>query len=677
MQALVDAMNGWDIDSYPDEAGFRARMAGVIEAWAAEPYERRSQAVSVCPDSGLRVLTWALEDEEIVSPYSGRRYRQGPTGYFGPKERDADGRITRFGGDPLKYALIPATARLLSDPDDAAARAFATIPGNLNQQYHFAAVNWGRFLGLVGPRMDSAWHTAFRAAVAGYRESRHPSDGLRELVNPPDVPFDLVGEEDFLLGGNPCNGGTENHKIMWRTTGLLYAQLLGADARISGYGAAEAAARTSRALRDYLQRLLVTGNGEYDSVTYYLYVILGYLNLFDFSPDSETRQLARLTLDYYFATYGLKSFGGVLAGASKRGFSDGFRQAGTDVLVNAFCPGGPLATAGRVRPPLHQATTRYRPNRVLCNIIAKNVALPFESHMARPSYHMNRPNRFQETFYCDRDFALGSVALTESDNPAQQTVWSLAARGVAGPIVIGGGQPRFRSPQGHSPYDQVFQCRNCLVLITAHTAANGSLERLPREMAVADRWELAPRAAETWLFVPRRSTTWRVREDLVLIDAGSAHVAVRPLGGAPFPLAASVGGKVPEVLSKYDVIVFPGLPTGFVVEVQPVRDSTSLEEFEAEVRGRTHFDRGDFAQSGRIVYRMMDGTELEVTHDSGAFRCRAAVGGRRVDWEGWCRGGVYESPYLKVGQGRMVVTDGREGYEMRADENGLEYRAVE
>lgn len=671
-------MNVWDIETYPDEPGFRARMAGAVDAWAAEPYERRSQAPSACPDTGLPVYSWALEGEPVISPYTGRRYVQGPTGYFGPKERDAAGRIVRFGGDPLKYALQPVTARLLRHPDDAVARAFVAIPGNVRQQYHFAAVNWGRFLGLVGLRMDTEWLAAFKEAVSLYRESRHPSDGGREHMNPPAVPFDLVGERQYLLGGNPANGGTENHKAMWRTTGLLYSQLLGADARISGYPAPEAAARTTALLRNFLQRLLSGGNGEYDSVTYYYYAVLGYLNLFDFSPEPETRLLARMTIDYYLATYGLKTFAGVMAGASKRGFSNGYSMGETDLMIYGFCPSACRPARERCRPSLHQATTRYRPNRVLCRLVEKRVPLPFVARMARPSYHMDRPNRSQETFFCASDFALGSVALTESDNPVQQTVWSLVARGGEGPIVIGGGQPRFRSPQGHSPYDQVFQHRNCLVLVTAPTAAaGGRLEPLPRDMTAAHRWAAASQAAETWLFVPARAAALRFRDDLVLVDAVSAYAAVWSLGDAPFllpPFAADAQDG--DVAGSYTMAVFPGCPSGFAIEVRPATDYGSLDAFEAAVRASPRLDLRDFRPSGRVVFRTLDGDDIEVTHDDRSLRCRAAVNGRRIDWDNWCNGGVYDSPLLKVGQGRMTVMDGQEGYEMKADGGGMEYRPL-
>ena len=671
-------VNVWDIETYPDEAGFKARMAGVVESCAADAYARRSQAPSACPDTGLPVFTWALEGEPVISPYTGRRYTQGPTGYFGPKARDAEGRITQFGGDALKYVLPAVTARLMLRPDDAEARAFVSIPGILNQHYHFAAVNWARFLGLVGGRMDPAWHTAFADAVASYRESRHPSDGARQFANPPRIPFDLVGEEQGVLGGNPANGGTENHKVMWRTSGLLYAELLGAQACVSGHPAPVAIERTTRVLRDFLQRLLLTGNGEYDSVTYYYYVLLGYLNLFDFTPSPETRLLARMSLDYYLATYGLKMFGGVLVGASKRGFSRGLQLAGTDLLLDGFCPSPCRPSGAAGRPSLHQATTRYRPNRILCNLMAKRVPLPFEARMARPSYHMDQANFAQETFYAHRDFALGSTTLTQSDNPGQQAVWSLAACAGDGPVVIGGSQPRFRSPEGHSPYDQVFQHGSCLVLITAATtAAGGRLERLPLGMTPSDRWAAASQAAETWLYVPRRAAALRVSDDLVLVDAGSAYIAVRSLGDVPFLLGTpAVAAHDADEDGPYDVAVFPGEPTGFVLEVEPAARHASLEAFEATVRACTSLDLRDFRASGRVIYRRLAGDTLDVTHDDHGLRCRAAVNGHPVDWDRWAGGNVYDSPYLKVGQGRMVVTDGHDGYEMRADSDTMAYRPV-
>jgi hypothetical protein len=657
-------------------------MSGVIPTLAARDYACRCMAPSICPDTGQPVRSWALEGEEISSPYTGRRYRQGPTGYFGPKERDASGRITAFGGDPLKYDLPAVTARLLQNPDDVGARAFVSIPGHLRQQYHFAAINWTRFYGLLADRMDGAWLASLRSAVADYRESRHPSDGEREHTMRPATPFDLVGEEGYLLGGNPADGGTENHKTQWRTSGLLYAQWLGPDGRVSGYPSAVAEARITERLMDFLQRLLITGNGEYDSTTYIFYTLAGYLNLFDFSPRPETRELARMTLDWFVGTYGLKLFNGTLTGAVKRGFSHGFQLTGTDRLFHGWVPCGqadPLAGDGY---SLHLATTGYRPNRILWNVIRKEVALPFEARMARPSYHLDAANRFQETFYCDHDFAMGSVAMTAIDNPNQQTVWSLSTRADDGhTLVFGGGQPRYPSPEGHRACDQVFQHRNCLILMTAdHPEAGPALQALPRDLSLPDRWARSASAAEAWFFAPRAGTEIRMGTGHVALQAGSARIFLRSLGQAPFeldwpsePARSALPKEIRETLERYRIVVFPGKPAGFVLEVLSTTLHASLAAFESACGAESRLMTGDFAASGRVAYRTLAGTDLEMAFDPRALRCRASVKGQPVDWDGWCAGNAIESPYIQSGAGKMQVCDGRDGYRMSADSGCLRW----
>ena len=174
----------WAVESYGDEAGFRQRVAATVPALAQQEFAKRSLALSKCPDTGLPVRTFAVEGEEIISPYTGRRYLQGPTGFFGPKERGADGRITRFGGDPMKFELPPAAARLLLDPTNMQARAILSIPGNMVQQYHFACVNWCRFYPLLADKMGEAWDKEFREAVALYLDlkKQHPRLGKMDLA---------------------------------------------------------------------------------------------------------------------------------------------------------------------------------------------------------------------------------------------------------------------------------------------------------------------------------------------------------------------------------------------------------------------------------------------------------------------------------------------------------------
>ncbi|MDR2913972.1 MAG: hypothetical protein LBV74_03915, partial [Tannerella sp.] len=471
------AQQPWEVSSYPDETGFIRRIAGAIEQVSRKEFGKRSLAPSICPDTGLSVYTWAVEGEEIISPYTGRRYKQGPTGYFGPKQRDGNGEITAFGGDPLKYDLDPATATLLLNPEHTEVRAFLGIWGNMIQQYHFGACNWARFYGLCSTYMSPEWDKRFQHAVGQYAESRRPSDGAREH-DPLPRPYNLVGfpdEKEGVLGGGFANGGTENHKTMWRTSALVYADHFPEDAQISGFSIKEVRQLVPAMFTDFFRKTLRVGNGEYDSHIYYPHSIYGFLNLFDFAQTSEYREMAKFMIDYYLATYGLKCVDNTIAGAQKRGYLSQYMPSEMETLMWAWTGHGSKDMRQK-EIHLHQATSSYRPNRILYNILNNRITYPFEAKMARPSYHMNIPNVFQESFYRSHSFALGNVAMTMVDNPNQQVVWSLVAEGKEGPLCFGGQQPYRLGPQGHSQYTQTMQYRKTVILMTAQTGKKPSRE---------------------------------------------------------------------------------------------------------------------------------------------------------------------------------------------------------
>jgi len=645
----------WEVSSYTDEAGFRRRTAPMIPLLAARDVGKKCLAVSVCPDTRKTVRTWALVGEEIVSPYTGRRYKQGDTGYFGPKQRDSQGRISAFGGDPLKQDLPPAIARLLLGQDDDALRAFLTIPGTLRQHYHFAAANWCRLWPLVGKKLGPEWERAFREAIAVYSESRRPSDGARENL-PLPRPHDLVGMVGELLGGPVEAGGTENHKTMWRCSGLLYAQWF-PENKISGYPAPEASRRITTMLQGFLQTILTVGNGEYDSSTYYPHSLRSYLNLYDFSPDPKTRLLAKAMLDYYLAGYGLKMLGGLHAGAIKRGWpGDGTLLSGDgmDAHAWAWVPDTPIPVDPKLITSIQQATTTYRPNRVICNLIRKRVPLPFEAQIARPSYHSKERNVFQETFYCSSGFALGSVAMTQIDNPTQQTVWSLVCKDERGMLVFGGGQPKFRHPEGHSPYDQTIQKRGTLILRTGPNQSPGVEP-------------LAPKDAETWLFVPRRTTKSLERNGVLFFEAGEALVAVHPQGKG-----YSWREPTDEKLKDYRVLIVPLAPDsygGYTLEAVERKTYGSLERFASAVLAETETT----AHGPLVRYRALTGDTLELRYQPKALRAMGSLNGEEIHWEGWAKGGVYDSPYLTIKDGIMTLSDGKERYTLGYEGEELQW----
>jgi hypothetical protein len=449
---------------------------------------------------------------------------------------------------------------------------------------------------------------------------------------------------------------------MWRTSGLLYAQILGTNGWVSGYPAAEAERIVTKVLTRGWRDILHVGNGEWDSSAYYLCHIRGFMNLYDFSPKPETRDLARFALDFYYATYGLKTFNGHFVGPQKRGFVSGFGMGGMEQSLWAYASRTTQQAPTNAVLSLHQATTRYRPNRVICNIFTKNVPLPFEARMSRPTYHLKERNASHETFYCDDGFALGSVALTVQDNPGQQTVWSLGCRHPAGTHILGGGQPKFRSPEGHSPCTQVVQKRGALVVLTAGT----NLTVLPPDVTASQRWDQAAAAAETWLFVPRNVKIASDGRDGLALDAGEAWVLARPVGGTFLWLRGNDrAGDAPEprrgtldaALADYNILVVPGAASGYSLEAALKKNipepSAALQRTRLSVTLEPEF---------RVEYTSAAGDTISAKHEPSGMRASATINGAPVDWSKWADGGVYAGPYVTIRDGWMRVSDGKEAY---------------
>lgn len=698
----------WSCSTYPDEAGFRQRMEGMLQKIAAKDFGKRSLAESKCPDTGLPVKVWAVEGEEIISPYTGRKYKQGSTGYFGPKSRSEKGEILSFGGDPLKYDLPPATASLLLNHDTLRAKAFLSIPGNLRQQYHFACKNWARFYPLLSDKMGERWKSEFVKYVAEYTEGRRPSDGPDRELKPLANAHNLIGQPGYLLGGNPLDGGTENHKTMWRTSALLYSQLFPDTAKISGYPVKEAEQLTKEMLRDYLKRLLITGNGEYDSQIYYPHSIEGFLNLYDFSPDEETRLLAKFALDYYFVTYGLKVIDGGIAGAQKRGYLTGSSSSEMEAMLWAFFN----KTSRNMKDEsvtIQQATTKYRPNQVICNIVNKNLKTPFEARMSRPFYHMDHPHAFAETFFCSDSYAMGNIQMTIVDNPNQQMVWSVVTKGENMPLCFSGGQPLRGSTSGHSPYTQTMQSKGTLILLTTPTqmvanpdtalapnyskAKRDNLWLLPeseqgknyearnrqkyasKELHSVEKpqndsveeierfWNESKGSASSWFYFPQQLAP-KEADGNFFFETKELFLAVIPLAKGAYIFNPKTNTKSQKFFADCGLLVIPGTISGYIVETGEKSEYRTIQNFSQAIIQKTKLDDSKLESSLELNYQSLSGDKLKMIYNREGLRCRAAINGKTQDWDKFTKGAVYVSPYLKIKDGMMKVSDGEESYQV-------------
>jgi len=710
---FTTAQKVYEVASYPDEAGFQLRIKNALTILADRGFGKISLSLSKCPDTGLPVYKYAIEGDEIISPYTGKKYKQPSTDYFAAKQRNERGEITAFGGDPLKYDLPPATASMLLGRKVKEVKSFLSIPGNLSQQYHFAAKNWARFYPLFANSMGEAWKLKFRQAVANYSEDTRVSDDGKKWLKL-SFPHNLVGQTGYLLGGNEIEGGTENHKIMWRTSGLLYAQLFPDTAKISGIPATEAAQLTKEMLRNFLKKLLVSGNGEYDSEIYYPHSIEGFLNLYDFSPDVETRLLAKFALDYYFATYGLKTVNGVIAGAQKRGYLANGKPSEMQIMLWIFAGVGSWDFKN-AEIPIHIATTTYRPNKVILNIIQKKISLPFESKMSRPFYHIDKSMAFAESFYCSQNYALGNVQNSIVDNPNQQMIWSLVAKGEAHPLCFSGGQPLRGSTSGHSPYTQTLHAKGTMIVMTAPTVLNASIDisypPTPAGIERANYWHLAfadhPKNFESyarqkyackpllkvnfpdlndpasidqfWNVSKNSASTWFIHPNELkpiqlngkfYFETPHAWVAVIPLNSnASFNISPSksIVSEMKNVEAKTfftenNVISFADDVSGYVLETAEKSRFETLEAWDIFLQKSTKLNFSP--QTKTAIYQSAFGDKMEMRYQSDKLRPQAKLNGKTIDFEKFTNSAVYQSPYLTVKNGVMKVSDGISSFDI-------------
>ncbi|WP_162416085.1 hypothetical protein [Cyclobacterium roseum] len=686
----LNAQHLWSPDSYPDEVGFQKRMEGALKALADREVGKRAQGTAMCPDTGLSFKTWAVEGEYIYSPYTGRRFQQGPTGYFGPKERGKDGEITRFGGDALKKDLIPATAKLLLDPGDSLLKAFLAIPGNMNQQYHFAAKNWARFYPLLADTMSSGWRQAFQAAVANYSDLSRPSDGYR-VYAPLSTPHDLVGEPGELLGGNKQDGGTENHKIMWRSAASVYAHHFPDDALISGQSVERVDSLVHGYFVDFLKRLLKTGNGEYDSEIYYPHSLEALLNIYDFSKTTEMRAVARAILDYYLITLAVKTYDGALAGAQKRGPSQMNQGGELSSMFHLWFGSRPLDSTA---PSLHQLTSSYRPNSLIWKLYHKEYEMPLELKISRPTYHMDRENDAQEYFYGSKNVGLGSIYLSRLDNPNQQVQWSLVFRTAKGPRTVGGGQPFHLGPGGHSPYTQTMQHKQTLLVAAAETARSGiqkneaykmrtslgkqSLKAMGNPPAVGTRgfekWMEDARFQQAcWLFLPSNSGKIHENDGKIFLESDQVYLVISPFNSGFYWIESDGENKISgkqAILENYSILVVPGPFSGYALEVHEKNSFVDFHQFTSRMQRDSKLKVN--STSKVVAYRTSLGDDLLMNYHPDGLRASGAINGIELNFDHWSTAGVYSSDLLQVGAGSLQLSIDGKFWKMKIDDEGIE-----
>ncbi|MCC5831316.1 MAG: hypothetical protein JJU36_17900 [Phycisphaeraceae bacterium] len=570
-----DAVPAASPNTYPDEDGFQRRARIVLEGVA---------------------------DNDLMS------WRRG---YF-------------TGGDPGKYLPGHAMAKLLIGQDDPNIVRLYNDNRSVNEHYHFAAHNWGRFYPLFGEKILTEEKRREFAASAQRYTAYH------------------------------SGGGTENHVTQWRMAAAVLPYYLEGDGAIGRRGK-DAVLRDMKGwLRNYVKGIYAAGNGEWDSSTYIKFTMNGLMNIYDFAQDEEMRLIARAGLDWFATAYALKYRDGVFTAPQQRGFAEyphrtisdetGFIWWGSNATIT------PADTRGW-RYSIHPITSGWRPNAVITNIARKNLPdLPAEFRNSKPNYWGTtgspRPSVMHETLYIGENFNLGSLW---NGHGSQISRMSLVVDTDQGGRAFHGGHPRrsdhtgrkldsINFADGNSRYTQTAQAGAALISMSLSPDDEEhkfSYFRMPLEVN-------AQQVGDWWL-----------------MTAGQVVVAVHPLGGGETRIVEEGEGRRAVKYLRID-----GKKSGFILQVLEAPRG-DIQRILPQLR-RVRVDASRFESDMRVAYTAADGRTIDMTFNPaegddrhGNRTPNVTIDGKELTFGDWP---VYDGPFVQQKDGVLKVNDGQNGF---------------
>ncbi len=515
------------------------------------------------------------------------------------------------GGDPGKYLPGAAMAKLILDPDNAEARKFMNDVRSPKEHYHFAAINWVRFLPLFGAALTPETKRTLAAEAAKYSAYLAPS-------------------------------GTENHKTMNLFAACVLPEYLDGG-RIAHKSRDAALAEAKDKLRAYVKGLYANGQGEWDSPTYMMFSLHGLLNIYDFSSDPEMRRIAAAGLDWFAAAYALKYRDGLFCGPNQRGYNDRAFDSIADMT-------GWLWWSGDARPhnlasfyyAIHPATSSWRPNALLTNLARKALpGLPATQLNSKPNYWFGQsippvPGAYPESLHIGKDFSMSSIWRGFG---SQINRFQLVASGENGPLALTGGHPRKSDHTGKKLDELTFR--------DGGGRYDQSAQDGPLYICLSNIPDDEPEKF-TFVSLPEGVTPENLGGRWV-IRMGRAWVAVIPFTKTSELLEAGTAvPKAPRLLR------FPGSASGFAVVAADGDRFDSTRAFADWLASEYAFDLSQFQTALEVTVRH-GGRTLRARHDASGIA-------KTERFPVPAAGAIYSGPFVNLKNSILTVSDGADSY---------------
>lgn len=534
--------------------------------------------------------------------------------------------------DPEKYAWPSVLARFDKYGIDDAMGNIRIETFRNNSPFHFPFVGMARIMSLYpeAPKM-----------------MEHKKRYLEQVWQRDDSFNAWTGE------------GTENHVNMNRTSGYLYAQHV----LEAGYqdelfqDAGEKLQSMKEWIMYWSKQIYKSGTAEWNSSTYGVHNIVGWLNLYDFAADEEVKKAARAVLDYYASELALHYTQGITGGAEMRGGS-AYRsvRTDTDYLSWLWFGDSPRQVTFEGNQPIYSmyaATSTYRPPAAAIELARKEVTSPAMYYGSKPSYLFDHTSYVKQTFYIDPNYTLGAAYLPYggwSGGDWQIVSWKLVGRVEAdesnvenhADFVSGGGMYFQDRGLHRKPFDQLVHHENVLVQLSKVPTDASDIKAVIEPMFEdwhakwkADFTERFP--TESWkvnqphvnfqsqdvtqnssfISIRRkdRNVEFEMENELLFVKLEKVYLAIRSIH-QPQPTEPQVQGD----FYKVEDTAAPGVLSGFVMEVGSVADFSSFDDFKSEITEKTSLDRSRAATENTITYQNLQEDILEITYSGeGSF----------------------------------------------------------
>lgn len=570
-----------------------------------------------------------------------------PEGVLHPQVNDGDGlssRPPRYWGI-LKYDGEAASGDT-TNPANRGTGSNVSFSWNSNI-FHFIFPGLAHLMGLHPdiPAWDDPHH---RDPTLTYRENY-----LRYVLTRTDNYNAFTGE------------GTENHVNMSRPSAWVLASEA-ARLGIGGFsGQPFTATERAQQMREWMlawsQRIYEVGIGEWDSGTYHMVSLQGWLTAFDYAHtergwDPGIQAAARAVIDFYAAVLAIKHVNYHIAGGESRSGRNFTRMDnGTAYLAYLWfadteAPPPGAWRGNQAQEAVFAAISAYRPPLALVQLARRAIDTPETYHALKPSYLLQEAGQSVEVVHIGPGYTLGSANMNIGSFHAstwQIVPWKLMVNGAnwnsfpAATVSGNGGFYGAGILNTRDPWMQTVQHKN--VLIQMHRVPTDASSIVSAVQTKYNEWKASWYADFTarwsspdWggfngdTFAGRRiplnfqasggnvnnartghivypsGSTQQLESGVRFIQLGSVYLAVRSIRGAQPGLTSN---RVTDTGAA-------GQLFGLVMEVGTQSEHGTFAQFRAAILADTSLDLSARDTHNRVTYTTLAGETIAATYQT-------------------------------------------------------------